>query len=268
MPFADLNGAHINYTDTGGDGDAVVFSHGLLHHGGMFAAQVAHLKGDYRVITFDHRGQGQSGITDDGYDMDTLSEDAAALIADLGVGPCHFVGLSMGGFVGMRLAARRPDVLRSLTLLNTSSEAEPASNRPKYAVMTFCARWLGLGSVVGSAMQSMFGQTFLKDPARAQERAFWRKSMASGDRIGITRAVKAVFAREGCEALLGQIDLPVGIGAGEEDVATVPAKSERIQAAIKGAQLTVFKGAGHSSTIETPDQVNALIEQTIARATG
>ncbi|WP_270729991.1 alpha/beta fold hydrolase [Shimia sp. Alg240-R146] len=268
MPFADLNGAHIHYTDTGGDGDAVVFSHGLLHHGGMFAAQVAHLKDDYRVITFDHRGQGQSGITDDGYDMDTLSEDAAALIAHLGVGPCHFVGLSMGGFVGMRLAARRPDVLRSLTLLNTSSEAEPTSNRPKYAVMTFCARWLGLGSVVGGAMKSMFGRTFLNDPARAQERAFWRASMTSGDRIGITRAVKAVFAREGCEALLGQIDLPVGIGAGEEDVATVPAKSERIQAAIKGAQLTVFKGAGHSSTIETPDQVNVLIAQTIARATG
>ncbi|TCL09650.1 pimeloyl-ACP methyl ester carboxylesterase [Shimia isoporae] len=266
MPFADLNGAHIHYTDTGGQGEAVVMSHGLLHHGGMFAAQVAHLKERYRVITFDHRGQGQSGVTESGYDMDTLCEDAAALIEHLGVGPCHYVGLSMGGMVGMRLAARRPELLKTMTLLNTSAEAEPASNRPKYKLMNLCARWLGLGSVVGGAMQSMFGQTFLKDPARAEERAFWRKSMKSGDRIGVTRAVAAVFSREGCEALLGQIDLPVGIGAGEEDVATVPEKSERIAAAIRGSQLKVFKGAGHSSTIETPDQVNALIDATIARA--
>ncbi|MGR3713779.1 MAG: alpha/beta fold hydrolase [Shimia sp.] len=265
MPFADLNGAHIHYTDTGGEGDAVVFSHGLLHHGGMFAAQVAHLKDHFRVITFDHRGQGQSGVTEDGYDMDTLSEDAAALITHLGLAPCHFVGLSMGGFVGMRLAARKPELLRTLTLLNTSAEAEPASNRPKYNLMNFCARWLGLGSVVGGAMQSMFGQTFLKDPARVEEKAFWRNSMKSGNRIGVTRSVSAVFSRDGCEALLGQIDLPVGIGAGEEDVATVPAKSEAIHAAIQGAQLTVFKGAGHSSTIETPDQVNALIDETLAR---
>ncbi|SFK58397.1 alpha/beta fold hydrolase [Shimia haliotis] len=265
MPYADLNGAHIHYTDTGGDGPAVVFSHGLLHHGGMFAAQVAHLEDRFRVITFDHRGQGKSGVTEGGYDLDTLCEDAAALISHLGAGPCHFVGLSMGGMVGMRLAARRPELVRTMVLLNTSAEQEPASNLPKYKLMAFCARWLGLGSVVGGAMKSMFGETFLNDPDRSQERAYWRRSMASGNRIGVTRAVAAVFSRDSCEALLGQIDVPVGIGAGAEDVATVPEKSERIAAEITGAELVIFQGAGHSSTIETPDQVNALIDATVAR---
>ncbi len=265
MPFAEINGARVHYTDSGGDGDCVVLSHGLLHHGGMFAAQVAHLEGRHRVITFDHRGQGKSGVTANGYDMDTLSMDAEGLIEALDAGPCHFVGLSMGGFVGMRLAARRPDLLRTLTLLNTSAEAEPAANLPKYKLMNLCARLFGLGSVVGGAMPTMFGKTFLTDPERRTEKALWRKSMASGNRTGVTRAVAGVFAREGCETLLAQIDLPVGIGAGEQDLATVPAKSERIAEAIKGAELVVFRGAGHSSTIETPDQVNALIEATVAR---
>ena len=81
MPYADLNGARIHYTDTGGDGAAIVFSHGLLWSGEMFAAQVDHFSNlGFRCITFDHRGQGQSGVTDSGYDMDTLSEDAAQLI--------------------------------------------------------------------------------------------------------------------------------------------------------------------------------------------
>ena len=87
MPYADLNGARIHYTDTGGTGDTIVFSHGLLFSGAMFGAQVDHFRAKYRCITFDHRGQGHSGVPDDGYDMDTLAEDAAALITQLGLSP-------------------------------------------------------------------------------------------------------------------------------------------------------------------------------------
>ena len=97
MPYADLNGAHVHFTDTGGEGQAIVFSHGLLFSGAMFEAQVAVLRDRFRCITFDHRGQGRSGVTPGGYDMDTLTSDAVALIRHLGVAPCHFVGLSMGG---------------------------------------------------------------------------------------------------------------------------------------------------------------------------
>jgi 3-oxoadipate enol-lactonase len=114
MPHVDLNGAHIHFTDTGGDSEAIVFSHGLLLNGTMFEEQVVHLRGGYRCITFDHRGQGQSGVAKDGYDIETLTADAAALIGHLDIAPCHFVGLSMGGFVGMRLAARKPELLITL----------------------------------------------------------------------------------------------------------------------------------------------------------
>ena len=75
----------------------------------MFRAQIDRLKPHYRCIAYDHRGQGDSAIAPDGYDMDTLAEDAAALIVALDAGPCHFVGLSMGGFVGMRLALPGPN---------------------------------------------------------------------------------------------------------------------------------------------------------------
>ena len=77
---------------------------------------------------------------------------------------------------------------------------------------------------------------------------------------------EAVIEREGCADLLDKITVPVGIGVGDEDVATVPEKSERIHKAIEGSELVVFRGAGHSSSIETPDQVTELIERTIQRA--
>ncbi|MDU9003167.1 alpha/beta fold hydrolase [Sedimentitalea todarodis] len=265
MPHVDLNGAHMHYTDTGGDGEHILFSHGLLMSGEMFEAQVAHFRDRYRCITFDHRGQGRSGVTPDGYDIDTLTEDAAALIKHLGLAPCHFVGLSMGGFVGLRLAARSPDLLRTLTLLDTSADPEPEENGPRYRMLNIVARWIGLWAVIGRVMPIMFGQTFLNDASRANERKKWAKAIAGNNRIGITRAVIGVIERDGCTDLLGQIDIPVGIGVGDEDVATVIEKSERMHAAIDGSELDVFRGAGHSSTIETPDQVIDLIERTISR---
>ena len=266
MPHVDLNGTHIHFTDTGGDSEAIVFSHGLLLDGTMFEKQVAHLRGSYRCITFDHRGQGQSGVAEDGYDIETLTADAAALIDHLDIAPCHFVGLSMGGFVGIRLAAWKPELLKTLTLLNTSADPEPTENGPKYRMLNFIARWIGLWAVVGRVMPIMFGQTFLNNPARATERQHWAKVIGSNNRSGITRTVSGVIDREGCTDLLGQIKLPVGIGVGDEDVATVPEKSERLHAAIAGSELAVFKGAGHSSSIETPALVNDLIDRTIRRS--
>ena len=265
MPHADLNGARIHFTDTGGDGDIIVFSHGLLFSGAMFEAQLRHFRDRYRCITFDHRGQGESGVTRSGYDIETLTDDATALIRHLGLPPCHFVGLSMGGFIGIRLAARQPGLLKSLTLLGTSADPEPGGNVPKYRKLNMVARWIGLWAVTSRVMPIMFGQSFLNDPARAGERKEWARTIAGNHRIGITRAVAGVIDRAGCADLLGRIDLPVGIGVGQEDVATVPEESRRLQAAIAGAELVVIPGAGHSSAIETPAEVNDLIARTIAR---
>ena len=87
--------------------------------------RLALLKERSHCVAFDFRGQGQSEVTRSGYDMETLYEDAVALIEQLGCAPCHFLGLSMGGFLGLRLAAWHPELLRSLILLETSADPEP-----------------------------------------------------------------------------------------------------------------------------------------------
>jgi 3-oxoadipate enol-lactonase len=259
MPYLDLGDARIHYTDEGAGDETIVFSHGLLLSGRMFASQVAHLKGRYRCITFDHRGQGKSKVTKDGYDMDSLTEDAARLIEALDAAPCHFVGLSMGGFVGLRLAFRRPELLRSLTLIETSADPESGENKPRYRLLNFIARWFGIGIVVGKVMPILFGRGFLTDQARAGERAAWRQVIAANDRIGITRAVRGVIERKGVSEEIGRINLPVLIVVGDQDVATIPEKAERMHAAIQDSKLVTIPNAGHSSTIEEPQAVNSAI---------
>lgn len=258
MPTIRVNGATLYYEETGAGPETLVFTHGLLMNGRMFDAQVAALSDRYRCVTFDFRGQGQSEVTRDGYDMDALTLDAAALIEALGYAPCHFAGLSMGGFVGMRLAARHPHLLRSLILLDTSAEPEP--NAVRYRLFEVMARVLGVSAVVDRVMPLLFGQTFLSDPTRATERVQWRTRIAANDRRGAMRAAEGVITRRPVTGEITAITHPTLIVVGDQDVATVPQRAQRIQALIPGSRLMVIPDAGHSSTIEAPEAVTAAIE--------
>lgn len=260
MPNIVVNNASLHLTREGFGEETIVFSHGLLFSGAMFEAQVDHFKDRYRCVTYDHRGQGGSEVTDGGYDMDTLTGDAIALIEELGVGPCHFAGLSMGGFVGLRIAIRRPDLLKSLILIESTADPEPEENIPKYRKLNRVARWFGLGMVIKKVMPIMFSRSFLNAYSREDEQKLWRDRIVANDRVGITRAVAGVIDRQGVYEQLGKIGTPTLIIVGEEDVATVPEKSERMRAAIRGAKLVRIPRAGHSSTIEEPLAVNAAIE--------
>lgn len=260
MPTIRVRDTELYYEDSGGSGEVVVFSHGLLWSGRMFDAQVAALRGRrYRCVVYDHRGQGQSAPPDTrAVSIETCTEDAIALIEALSLEPVHFVGLSMGGFVGLRIAARRPELVRSLTLMETTAEPEPAENVPKYRRLALVARWLGLSLVAAPVMKIMFSRTFLEDPARAAEREQWRTRLLM-NRRDIVAAVYGVVEREGCVDLLPRVLAPTLILVGDEDVATVPAKAEFLQKSIPGSILKVIPGAGHSSSVEQPERVNAAL---------
>ena len=107
MPTIKVNDVDIYYEDSAPNNTqkpVIVFAHGLLWSSQMYDKQVEYFQTDYRCIAFDFRGQGQSQITKSGYDMETLTEDTLGLLDALGIDKCHFVGLSMGGFVAQRIA--------------------------------------------------------------------------------------------------------------------------------------------------------------------
>jgi pimeloyl-ACP methyl ester carboxylesterase len=264
VPTIRVNGARLHYEDTGGAGAPVVFAHGLLFSGRMFDAQVAALKGRYRCVAYDARGHGQSEATRGGYDMDTAFADAAALIEALGAAPCHFVGLSMGGFVGMRLAARRPELLRTLTLLATSADPEPGEHVRPYKRMAFVARWLGMRLVAARVMRILFGPKFLTDPGRAAERQEWRRRLLANSKAGVTRGTLGIVHRQPIAEELKNVRTPTLVLVGSEDVATVPAKARRIHQLIAGSRLVVIPDAGHSPTVEEPAVVNAALADFLA----
>ena len=226
----------------------------------MFEAQVAELSKTYRVIAYDHRGQGKSEVMGP-FDMDMVADDAAALIRQLGNGPVHFLGLSMGGFVGMRLAARHPELIRSLVLLDTSAQAEPTENLPQYKLLNGIVRWVGIiPPIAKKVMKIMFAHSWLKNSANAASINRWKKEMSSNKK-SITGPVEGVIYRKGVEEELVKITCPTLVIVGDEDVATTPEKAAFIQKGIRGSKLEFISGAGHSSCIEKPEEVNRLLKE-------
>lgn len=262
MPVIFANGVNLYYEEYGTGEETIVFAHGLLWSHKMFEAQIAVLSKSYRVIAYDHRGQGKSEVKAP-FDMDTVADDAIALIETLQLGKVHFAGLSMGGFVGMRLAARRPDLVKSLILLETSANAEPVENLPKYKTLNGIVKWVGIiPPVANKVMQIMFAESWLADKANQPQIKRWKKELMS-NRKSITGPVEGVIYRNGVEEELGRISCPTLVIVGDEDVATKPEKAKFIQMGISGARLHVIPGAGHSSCIEKPEMVNQLLKDWI-----
>jgi 3-oxoadipate enol-lactonase len=260
MPYLSIRGARLYYEDTGGTGAPVLFSHGLLWDSRLFQAQVAALRGHYRCIVYDHRGQGHSEPPPGGspIDLRTVYEDAVALIQALGLAPCHFVGQSMGGFVGLRVAARHPELLRSLSLLDSSAAAELPLTLARYRLLTTLTHWLGLRPVVDRIMSLYFGRTFMRDPERARERALLRQQLVANPR-GVWRAMQGVIHRRGVEGELHRIVTPTLVLVGEEDAVTVPAVAERLAQRIRGARMARLPCAGHMCILEQPEAVSGAL---------
>jgi pimeloyl-ACP methyl ester carboxylesterase len=253
-----VNGVELFYKETG-SGEAIVFSHGLLLDHSMFEAQRAILERNFRVIAYDHRGQGQSEDTGNGQDMDTLSTDAAGLIQALNAAPCHFVGLSMGGFIGLRLAARRPALIRSLTVMNTSAGREPWPSRLRFSFLAQLVRLVGPSPFSGIAMQELFGETTRRAPEQQSMLNEWQSRIRKRSRNAAEALLAVANRSEVTDDELLAIQCPTLIIAGEEDTARPPRDSEYLKNVIPGSSLLIIPGCGHSSTLEHPEAVTTAM---------
>jgi pimeloyl-ACP methyl ester carboxylesterase len=187
--------------------------------------------------------------------MERLTDDAVRLIEKLDAAPCHFVGLSMGGFVGMRIAARRPELLRSLTLIDTAADGEPRLNVLKYGAMRLVSRVVGLRPLVPSVMPIMFGPSFLGDPARAALRDKMRNELLALDVPRVSAALEAVVTRRPIVDELGRVHTPTLVLHGDEDRAIVMPRALAMARAIDGARVAIIPRAGHTSSVEAPEAV-------------
>lgn len=269
MPRLQVNGTTIAYGDSGSPADrpealTIVFGHGLLYSGWMFRAQVAALCDRYRCVTLDWRGQGSTPATSGGYDMDTLTDDAVGVIKGLGVAPVHYVGLSMGGFVGQRIAARHGELLRSLMLLDTSPDPEEPAAARQDKILAGVYRLVGMRPLMSKVLPLMFGPTFLADPNSTPVIDEFVQRLGRCNRAGLRKAVLAVANRDQIYDEIDRITAPTLVIVGADDTPTPPDKARRIAERVPGAQLEIVPNCGHSSTLEQPKAITDLLLRFLA----
>jgi len=266
MPTIKINGVNLFYKESGSGPETIVFSHGLLIDHTMFEPQRAVFEKQYRVIAYDHRAQGQSEDIGRGYDMSTIADDAALLIRALNVAPCHFAGLSMGGFAGMRVAAHHPELIKTLTLMNTTATKEKPSNRIKYAFLAQMVKVFSPAPFTPIAVKELFGSTTRMSAERRPMLEQWTGKLRARPR-NIAKSLSAVMNRREFRASeLAAIRCPTLIITGEDDTAQPPTNSKSLIAGIRGSRHVNISGAGHSSSLEQPEAVIAAMRELLQQS--
>ncbi len=243
------------YYEIMGEGPPVVLVAGLADDRTSWSEQIPALSEDHLVIVFDNRGIGNSSVPDGPYSIDEMADDAHAVVKELGLGPVSAVGSSMGGAICQRWALRYGDDLERLVLTNTWAEQDP------YLDELF-SHWIALGED-GSGrriMESLFLFCFSPDHMRAHPR--FVADFVALPPPPLTGFVGAAHACRAHETLaeLPLITHPTLIVAGEYDILTRPALSERIVNSIPAARMKLLPAA-HMIFWEQPEAFSDLVIQ-------
>jgi 3-oxoadipate enol-lactonase len=257
MPLVRLNGANIYYEEHGIGPEVILFSHGLVLSSKVFKDQFEYFKARYKCVVYDHRGQGRSEVTEEGYEMESLANDTVELIRTLNIGPCHMLGLSTGGYIAMRLAIKHRELLKSLILIDSSAESEP--NKLKYNFKKTLVSVFGVKTTVNGFMKLLFSEKFLNDPAREEDVSFWKNEILQNKKT-IVKSIAGYLNRESILGELDNIPMPTLVMVGDQDQIMPAQMAKNIKLKIPQARLAVIKDAGHCTTIEEPWQVIETIE--------
>ena len=256
MPVAEVNGQSINYVDSGGDGPAIIWSHGFLMDHTMFDAQVEALSGDYRCIAWDERGFGATPATAPFTYWD-MADDAVALLDHLGVDQAVFAGMSQGGFISLRAALAHPDRVRGLILIDTQAGTEADENVEAYGGML--QHWLS-DAPLGEIGEIVSG-LILGDPDLA---ATWIPIWEARRSEMNEHPGNCLLSRDDITGRLGEIGCPALVIHGDADAAIPLELGQVLADSIPTASIAVMAGGSHAANMTHPAETNDAISAFLA----
>jgi len=212
----------------------------------MWDGQVGELSRHFRVLRYDFRGHGGSSAPAGAYSLDRLGRDGIELLDALGLGRVHFLGLSLGGFVGQWLGIHAPERIDRLILSNTSTHLSPASYFDERIAVVRQAP--DMSETAEVFLNNWFPATMVaaNEPAIEDFRAM----LMTIDRHGLAGLFAAVRDAD-LRRTVALINRPTLVIAGAHDTVTVASHSELIAATVPGAKLVVLP-AVHLSNVEYP----------------
>jgi 3-oxoadipate enol-lactonase len=241
------------------DGHVIMMSNSLMSDHTMWEITVPALVDRYRVLRYDTRGHGRSGVTPGPYSIEMLADDAIGLIDRLGIRRVHFVGLSMGGMIAQQMGARFPERVYSLSLCDTASEMPPRSVwEERFAI----ARQQGMAGLVDSTLQRWFTAPFIARDPQSVDKV---RRMILGTPVEGYIACGSAVRDVAQTTILLQVKAPTLILVGRQDPSCTVEKSIVIHRMIDRSEMIVLENAAHLSNIEQSQAFNSALRAFIDR---
>jgi pimeloyl-ACP methyl ester carboxylesterase len=247
-----LDGRTRLYWESTGTGDPVLLIHGLGLSGGAWWRTVDALAPTMRVITFDHRGVGQSESLAYAYTTETMADDAVSILDDLSIERVHLYGFSLGGMIAQQVALRHPERVQSLVLGGTHSGGRRAAF-PEPEVAAFFRRrarmpseeaaWASVPYNYGPRSRAEQVDRIAEDIERRQRSPFNERAY---------RAQLLAAWLHNCYRRLDRIRAPTLVVHGALDRIIPVANAHKTAERVRGAKLRILDDAGHLYPTEEP----------------
>ena len=268
MPVVQANGIDINY-EVQGEGEPMVLIPYLAADQACYAFQVAEYAKLFTCYSVDLRGAGLCSKPEGEYTTELLADDVAAFMQAAGVGRAHVFGLSLGGAVGLWLAAKYPEQVKSLSLTSTWDKSDPFLQA---VVQTWRTMAQGLGSVTDMVIQGIFPWCFT--PELYAARPEYIDALAEFVRGRPMPPVDAFMRQSGAvlthdaTAVLGSIQAPTLVAYGRHDQVTSTRFATPLTEGIANTELIVFEDCSHAPIYENVEGFNEQTLEFLQRHTG
>lgn len=261
------NGIAMNY-ELAGEGHCLALIHGAGDNLHMWYNQVPAFSQQYRVLTYDVRGFGETELPEGELSMTLLAEDLYELLQALRVEEAFVLGYSMGGRIALELALAHPEVVSALVLANSGVGAGPRTPEAEERRRTLLSL-LEKGDLETVAEQmtvNSFSPAFKERDLQAFQR--YKEVKLRNDPRGFARLWGALVTAAAPDP--SRLSCPTLIIAGERDSFMAMEAAQAVQAAIPGSRLEVLP-TGHAAAIEAPGDFNRIVLDFLAdvvRTTG
>lgn len=264
--MASLTPRGTAYESFGSGTRVIALVHGLGLNRHSWQWQVPALSRDFRVITFDLYGHGDSRVPPGTPSLTVFSEQLTELLDHLGIARASVFGFSLGGMIARRFAMDHAGRLEALGILHSAHARDKAAHDAIQARVVQAAQD-GPAATVEAALSRWFTDDFrLSHPQMMDEVRRW--ILANGKDVYAPIYQVLVDGVTELVAPIPPIAAPTLVMTGEEDYGNSPAMSRTIAAEIAGSELVILPGLRHMALAEAPDLFNARLLAFLSRVHG
>ena len=250
-----INNLTVSYSDHGpDDAPVIIFIHGFPLNKSMWNIQVEALKENYRVITYDIRGHGNSDAGIDEFFIELFVLDLLRLMEKLRIEKSILCGLSLGGYIALNAVLKYPDRFDGLILNDTQCIADTPEIKENRCLAIIRIMKNGVEQYADEIIKNLFAPESFTKKENVVDAV--REMIISTPKQSLCNTLHALAERKETCDQLPEINIPVLIMVGKEDKITPIAAAQQMHEKILNSKLEIIQYAGHLSNLENPIAFN------------